>query len=212
MPADPLGLHTPAKTRPLINKRRSVTQRRNPYLSNQVQVNLFDIWPAVDLCIRYGDRLDPETFENIKQVATTFVQYKDTITANLRTLAWVTRYLASEIFGEDAFTSLNITNYWRATDPNARAVVARSIVSRRQADRFARRFSEAPHLCPSTQGYTIACSEPLPQKRSAPRGVVAGCVSSPFRCNLLELHAGCFCLSRWGSLSNTGAIRRGRRA
>lgn len=87
--------------------------------SNPVQVDLFDMWPAVDLCVRHGDKLDAETLSNIRESATIFTQYKNTNTSNLQTLAWVTRYLAGQCFGEDAFTSLGIENHWRANDPNA---------------------------------------------------------------------------------------------
>jgi hypothetical protein len=65
------------------------------HLAGAVQGHLFDIWPALDLCIRYGAQLDAETHANIKQVVTTFTQYKDTNTANLQTLAWTVRYLVA---------------------------------------------------------------------------------------------------------------------
>jgi autotransporter-associated beta strand protein len=87
--------------------------------SAPVQVDLFDMWPAVDLCVRFGNKLDTETLSNIREATTIFTQYKDTNTSNLQTLAWVTRYLAGQLFGEEAFTSLGIANYWRTTDPNA---------------------------------------------------------------------------------------------
>ena len=100
------------------------------HLAGAVQVHLFDIWPALDLCIRYGDQLDAETHANIKQVVTTFIQYKDTNTANLQTLAWTVRYLGGELYGEAAFTSLGIANYWRTDDANARAQLRSQFASR----------------------------------------------------------------------------------
>jgi autotransporter-associated beta strand protein len=100
------------------------------HLAGAVQVHLFDIWPALDLCIRYGAQLDAETHANIKQVVTTFTQYKDTNTANLQTLAWTVRYLGGEFYGEAAFTSLGIANYWRTDDANARAQLRAQFASR----------------------------------------------------------------------------------
>jgi autotransporter-associated beta strand protein len=100
------------------------------HLAGAVQVHLFDIWPALDLCIRYGAQLDAETHANIKQVVTTFTQYKDTNTANLQTLAWTVRYLGGEFYGEAAFTSLGIANYWRTDDSNARAQLRAQFASR----------------------------------------------------------------------------------
>jgi autotransporter-associated beta strand protein len=98
-----------SRSRSLVDKIRS----------NPVQVDLFDMWPAVDLCARHGDKLDSETRSNIREATTTFTQYKDTNTSNLQTLAWVTRYLAGQVFGEAAFSSLGIANYWRTHDVNA---------------------------------------------------------------------------------------------
>ncbi len=87
--------------------------------TDPVQVDLFDMWPAADLVVRHGGKLDAETKDNIRQFTTIFTQYKDTVTSNLRTLAWVTRYLAGQAFGEQAFTDAGVANYWRADDPNA---------------------------------------------------------------------------------------------
>ncbi len=99
-----------ARSRSLVAKIRS----------SPVQVDLFDMWPAADLALRFGSHLDAETLANIRESLTTFTQYKDTVTSNLRTLAWVTRHLGGLAFGEEgAFTSLNIANFWRANDPNA---------------------------------------------------------------------------------------------
>jgi hypothetical protein len=98
-----------SRSRSLVDKIRT----------DPVQVDLFDMWPAVDLCARHGDKLDAETRSNIRELTTTFTQYKDTNTSNLQTLAWVTRYLAGQVFGEAAFTSLGIANYWRTNDVNA---------------------------------------------------------------------------------------------
>ncbi len=99
------------------------------HLDGAVQVDLFYIWPAVDLVARYGQHLDEETKANIRQVVLTFNQYKDTTTSNLKTLSWVTRFLGGELYGEAAFDAavdvngVPVTNDWRAADPNARDTI-----------------------------------------------------------------------------------------
>jgi len=108
-----------ARSRSLVAKIRS----------KPVQVDLFDMWPAADLAVRHGDLLDAETLANIRESLTTFTQYKNTNTSNLKTLAWVTRYLGGQAFGEDAFTSLGIENHWRAADPNAAAELSKHLAS-----------------------------------------------------------------------------------
>lgn len=97
--------------------------------SGAVQVDLFYIWPAVDLAIRYGQFLDAETHANIREVVLTFNQYKDTTTSNLKTLSWVTRFLGGQLYGEAAFDAavdgngVPVTNDWRASDPDARSTL-----------------------------------------------------------------------------------------
>ncbi len=97
--------------------------------SGAVQVDLFYIWPAMDLAIRYGQFLDAETHANIREVVLTFNQYKDTTTSNLKTLSWVTRHLGGQLYGEAAFDAavdgngVPIPNDWRASDPNARSTL-----------------------------------------------------------------------------------------
>ena len=106
-----------------LNRSRSLLAN---HLGGAVQVDLFYIWPAVDLVARYGQYLDDETKANIRQVVLTFNQYKDTTTSNLKTLSWVTRFLGGQLYGEAAFSAavdtlgVPITNDWRASDPNAR--------------------------------------------------------------------------------------------
>jgi hypothetical protein len=90
-----------------------------------VQVDLFHIWPAVDLVARHGAGLDEETKANIREVVLTFGQYKDTTTSNLKTLSWVVRFLGGELYGEEAFAAARtaegepVSNDWRPTDRNA---------------------------------------------------------------------------------------------
>jgi autotransporter-associated beta strand protein len=97
--------------------------------SGAVQVDLFYIWPAMDLAIRYGPFLDAETHANIREVVLTFNQYKDTTTSNLKTLSWVTRFLGGQLYGEAAFDAavdgngVSVTNDWRGSDPNARSTL-----------------------------------------------------------------------------------------
>ncbi len=96
------------------------------HLGGAVQVDLFYIWPAIDLAIRYGPHLDAETHANIRQIILTFYQYKDTTTSNLKTLGHVVRFLGGELYGQPAFDAAkdpanNLTNDWRASDPAARA-------------------------------------------------------------------------------------------
>ena len=87
-------------------------------LTNNVQVDFFNIWPAMDCYIRFNQLLDVETKANIETNVTTCTQYAGTVTANLYTLGHVIRYLGSEQFGEAAFATNAI---WRANDPNAYA-------------------------------------------------------------------------------------------
>ncbi len=97
--------------------------------SGAVQVDLFYIWPAIDLAIRYGQFLDAETHANIREVILTFNQYKDTTTSNLKTLSWVTRFLGGQLYGEAAFDAavdgngVPVTNDWRPADPDARSTL-----------------------------------------------------------------------------------------
>lgn len=100
------------------------------HLNGAVQVDLFYIWPAVDMVARHGPLLDEETKANIRQIVLTFYQYKDTTTSNLKTLGHVVRFLGGELYGQAAFDaaklynpdgSLASTNDWRASDPAARA-------------------------------------------------------------------------------------------
>lgn len=85
-------------------------------LTNNVQVDFFNIWPAMDCYVRFNQFLDLETRSNIKTNVTTCTQYAGTSTANLYTLGHVIRYLGSEQFGEAAFAPNAI---WRTNDPNA---------------------------------------------------------------------------------------------
>jgi hypothetical protein len=80
------------------------------------QVQLFNIWPALDCYMRFGALLDEETRTNVQYVVTHFLGYAGTTTANLKTLGHVVRYLGSEAFGEAAFQTNAI---WRTNDPNA---------------------------------------------------------------------------------------------
>ncbi|MBC8009363.1 MAG: autotransporter-associated beta strand repeat-containing protein, partial [Burkholderiales bacterium] len=96
------------------------------HLNGAVQVDLFYIWPAVDLVARHGPLLDDETKANIRQIVLTFYQYKDTTTSNLKTLGHVVRFLGGELYGQAAFDAAkvpasNLTNDWRSSDPAARA-------------------------------------------------------------------------------------------
>ena len=98
------------------------------HLNGAVQVDLFYIWPAVDLVARYGPLLDDETKANIRQIVLTFYQYKDTTTSNLKMLGHVVRFLGGELYGQAAFDAaktytngtLTLTNDWRSSDPNAK--------------------------------------------------------------------------------------------
>ena len=85
-------------------------------LTNNVQVDFFNIWPAMDCYIRFNQYLDAETKANIKTNVTTCTQYAGTSTSNLKTLGHVIRYLGSEQFGEPAFAANAI---WQPSDPNA---------------------------------------------------------------------------------------------
>ncbi len=93
-----------------------------------VQVDLFYIWPAVDMVARYGALLDDETKANIREIVLTFYQYKDTTTSNLKMLGHVVRFLGGELYGQAAFDaakiytngSLTSDNDWRPSDPNAK--------------------------------------------------------------------------------------------
>lgn len=95
--------------------------------TDQEQTHLFETWPGIDLVIRYGQHLDQETKDNIREVVLTFREYSDTTTSNLKTLGHVVRFLGSELYGEDAFNAAReadgitpVSNDWRGSDPNAR--------------------------------------------------------------------------------------------
>ena len=88
------------------------------FVNSPEQVDLFDMWPAMDTYIRFNALLDAATKANIQQVITSFTQYADTNTSNLKKLGHVTRFLGSEAFGEAAFVP---GSEWRTNDPNARA-------------------------------------------------------------------------------------------
>jgi hypothetical protein len=77
----------------------------------------FDLWPAVDMCIRWKPYLHAETRENIRGRLKT-INYRTPGTANLSMLAWVIRFLGSEEFGEDSFE--HPKNDRKPDDPNTR--------------------------------------------------------------------------------------------
>ena len=90
------------------------------FVNSPEQVDLFEMWAAIDTYIRFNALLDATTKANIQQVITNFTQYGNTITSNLSKLGNVTRYLGSQAFGEAAFAP---GTEWRVTDANARATL-----------------------------------------------------------------------------------------
>jgi hypothetical protein len=90
----------------------------------------FDLWPAVDLCIRWKPYLHAETRENIRGRLKT-INYRTPGTANLSMLAWVIRYLGSEEFGEASFE--HPKNDRKPSDPNTRNTLRDRFMDQAQA-------------------------------------------------------------------------------
>jgi len=103
-------------TQGLIAEGRSAALTASQTMTNSVQTDFFNLWPAMDCYIRFNQYLDPVTKGNIETNITTCTQYAGTVTANLYTLGHVIRYLGSEQFGEAAFATNAI---WSPGDPNA---------------------------------------------------------------------------------------------
>lgn len=64
----------------------------------------FVVWPGIDCYIRYERLLGDELKERFKRIYTTGVFYRRFTTSNHVTMAGVTRYLAVQTWGREAFT------------------------------------------------------------------------------------------------------------
>jgi hypothetical protein len=74
----------------------------------------FLAWPGLDCYIRFEKLLDPATKERYRQIYTGGVFYARLSTSNHKIMAAVTRYLATQLWGPDAFQA---DPYFMAHDP-----------------------------------------------------------------------------------------------
>ena len=74
----------------------------------------FIAWPGIDCYIRFEKLLDPATKERYRKIYTGGVFYARLSTSNHKIMAAMTRYLATQVWGPDAF---HADPYFMANDP-----------------------------------------------------------------------------------------------